>query len=802
MSEDERTGWLDAVLGSLFEGAKAPEEWATFTSFASQVRAERTTLGAHPSPRVAPPSAMAMSILVDTLRRTFGAGTLPEQIIDQLGAADANLLVTAFTHIPRTTGSKEERAYAMLMLCSTLVHPIAWPAGQLLSAQLKCPDVLGWSGMALLFAYCDSASLGRALGRVLLVADSRIRSQLISFLVAITAAVPSRMKDLVSHADLKKALDTDMQRIPRGVGKPVKNYFNPSSVAGVAQSGKRRTTGNGSPRSEMTRFLQQQAYRLEREAVPARGGFRENSPCAVDIRVGPADKEWDSLRHAFPDHLLPTSGLSTLTVWLSEPRHIPNGVHGSLEIGPRGPSSTCRLSFVSGSAGEFDGRLSLLHNGRVLQTARLKGKVLSANDRPSRDGTPHLEEQVAVSQFLSGLDVCKGFDLAVVMNRGNQDEGRAAVYRGEQAQITALTTAAAIGKQINDALSEAASTAADMVDGIDSPAGSALLVFLARLGHMLGMHLFGHGFERRDQAGILKSHRIQIVDARSDGILPLEFVYDYPSPSLKATPCPNWRTAVQAGDCPSTCPLAISDHSAEHVCPMGFWGLSKVIERHKFDQTLVTPGRATLLAEHSPASGKIKLCGDVVMAFSSRVAAEPRKQVEDVFGKYNLVKARTVTSWDEWKAVVSTTNPPLIVGIVHADSDGMVPTLEIEGTPLAIVDLTHGHITSGAECAIAPVVLLIGCDIAQAHAAYGSYVLTFRLRGASVVVATISTLYPRQAAAAASRLADTLFGGPDGSTTIGEALRNTRQQAVLHGELLSLSLLAYGDADWELETGE
>ncbi|MCX2862260.1 hypothetical protein OOZ63_10450 [Paucibacter sp. PLA-PC-4] len=795
MSDEHRANWVDAVLERLLAGTRAHEDQATLASFAAQVRAYCTPLAAHAVLRSEPPTPIAMGILAATLRGTFGPGAAPEQIIRQLYGNDANLLVTAFGYVSPAVGSVEDRACAMLVVCSVLRHTGAWPARQLLDAQTRAPNVLGWSGMASLFAYCDLASLCEALEPRVLVANSSSRTQLAEFVMSIAAAVAMTKKDLVNRADMKKALDEDILRSPRGSGTSVTNFSYRARIGT-----RRRSAGDDSNDASLARFLQQQAFCFEPHAVPAQGGFRADSPCAIDIRVGPAEEAWNSLPCAFPDHLLPPGELSTLTVWLSEPTYIRAGVQGSLKIAPHGPSSTCRLTFTSGPAGNFDGRLTLLHNGRVLQTARLLGKVLGLNERPLPDGTPHLEEHVVVSHRLSSLDASNGFDLALVASCDSQDAAGAAVYRGEQTQITALAAAAAIGRDIHDALSKAARIGVDMQDGLESEPGRELIVILARQGHLLGMSLFGSGFERRDQEGISKSHRIQLVDSRADGVLPLEFVYDHPSPADCAKPCPNWKAAIQGGDCPGTCPLATSDHSAAHVCPMGFWGLSKIIERHKFDRTKVTPGVATLLAEHSPASGRIKLRGNVVMAFSNRVTAEPRRQVQDALGKYTLVTAHILTSWEEWRAVVSKTNPPLIVGLVHADSNGREATLEIEGTTLSIVDLTRGHVTSGATTAIAPVVLLIGCDIAQALADFGAYVMTFRLRGAAVVVATMSTLYGKQAAAAASRLTDTMFSNPDGLTTIGKALRDTRQQALLHGELLSLSLLAYGDADWELET--
>lgn len=801
MSEVLRANWLDALLVRLLAGAWAQEEEATLALFASQVRAGCTSQNFHAVPQAESPAPIAMVILAVTLRRTFGLGATPDQIIHQLDAADANFLVTAFWHVPNTFGTDDDRACAMVMLCSVLRHTGAWPAAQLLDAQIRAPSVLGWGGMASLFAYCDPAGLCEALAPRVLLANSSNRSQLAAFVTSIAAAVATTRRDLVSRADLKKALDEDILRRPRGSGIPVTNFANTGSGATSTRSGTRGLPGSDSSKDAVrARFLQQRAFCLEPNPFPARGGFRANSLCAVDIRVGPVDKAWNSLVEDFPDHLLPANELSILTVWLSEPNRLPTGIQGCVTIGPRGPSSTCRLSFFSGPAGDFDGRITLLHNGRVLQTARLVGKVLGVNERPPHDGTPHLEKHNSVSNRLSGLDASNGFDMALVTSGDNLEDASAAVYRGEKTQITALAAAASIGKRIHNALSEAARTAADMRDGVDSDAGRKLIVILARLGHQLGMNLFGDGFERREQRGVLRSHRIQIVDSREGGVLPLEFVYDHPSPALEAILCPNWRAAIQAGDCPDTCSLITSDHSAEHVCPMGFWGLSKIIERHKFDRTMVTPGVATLLSEHSPASGRIRLRGNVVVAFSKRVTNPLRSQVQEAFGKYSSVTASTLKSWEEWRTFVSSTNPPLIVGLVHADSNGDDATLEIEGTALPVTDLTRGHVTSGAADAVAPVVVLMGCDIAEALAECGSYVMTFRLRGAAVVVATISTLYPTQAAAAASRLTDTIFGNPDGFTTIGKALRDTRQCALLHGELLSLSLLAYGDADWELET--
>jgi hypothetical protein len=82
----------------------------------------------------------------------------------------------------------------------------------------------------------------------------------------------------------------------------------------------------------------------------------------------------------FPEHLLPESAAGhILNVVFSEPNHAPEPQVQTITLPPRsGPSTTCRFHFQTrGDVSEFEGRIIVLHENRVLQTALLKAEVFS-----------------------------------------------------------------------------------------------------------------------------------------------------------------------------------------------------------------------------------------------------------------------------------------------------------------------------------------------------------------------------------------------------------------------------------------
>ena len=72
-------------------------------------------------------------------------------------------------------------------------------------------------------------------------------------------------------------------------------------------------------------------------------------------------------------------------------------------------------------------------------------------------------------------------------------------------------------------------------------------------------------------------------------VLPIEVIYDLPPPNHRPRLCPNWKQALAEGTCdPPTHHVEDVEGRLNVVCPAGFWGISKVVERQAVDPSRLT----------------------------------------------------------------------------------------------------------------------------------------------------------------------------------------------------------------------
>jgi hypothetical protein len=96
-------------------------------------------------------------------------------------------------------------------------------------------------------------------------------------------------------------------------------------------------------------------------------------------------------------------------------------------------------------------------------------------------------------------------------------------------------------------------------------------------------------------------------------------------------------------------------------------------------------------------------------------------------------------------------------------------------------------------------VLLLGCATGVSDYPLLKLPTSFRRRGASIVLTTLTTVLGRHAGPVAQMLVEALHSLPAGDTRpFGEIARDVRRKALADGNLMALVLAAYGDADWHL----
>lgn len=562
------------------------------------------------------------------------------------------------------------------------------------------------------------------------------------------------------------------------------------------------------------RYIQQRSFRRRGEDLAeVRSGYLLGDPVLVRIHIGPLRADSIAAPTAFPEERLsPDEDAHLLQVVFHEPRQFEQPMLGEIRLPRSGDSSAADFVFTPRAEGAFEGRITVLHRGRVLQTVLLHALVLGVSRiRPAGAQDIRLDGVVEVRRDWSDLAKRRRFDLALVHNHSADGQASLTAVAGAKAWAARLDGIEQPVRRLNDLLSGVAHSVADHGDGLDQGENPALLVKLARVGSNLYSMLY------RDQLKVLASDgfdvgddsvtHVQVVSARPDAVVPLEFLYDYNAPDPGATVCPQHRRALEEGRCPADC--ARSSEPRRHVCPMGFWGLKKVIERHLFDQRAMAaaPAGAEVLLRVEAVEGRdrLDLRSGALLGHSAEVAPEEvRKLVSGLLPALARGVA-LVGDWNEWMAAVGRHRPALLVAFPHNEGKEEDVLLEIGGAKLYTLDLPACYVR--ADPSATPVVFLLGCDVAGTAQDFSSHVRYFRQAGAAVVVSTIATVFGPHAvrvgeAILEGMLAATSAAGaasaPPAVARIGEALRDARRSALLESLPMAMCVVAFGDADWRL----
>lgn len=554
------------------------------------------------------------------------------------------------------------------------------------------------------------------------------------------------------------------------------------------------------------RHLQQRSMRRAGRAwKDVRDAYAVGEAIRLRVRIGtPEDTAWSSAPTPFPEHELPMErDEHRLQVVVHEPLQFDEPMLRELVLPRTGSSSEAEFLFTPRSTGRFDARISVLHNGRVLQTARLRAPVLAKRSQPAArsDGIALLDE-TQVRHDWSELGRRRRFDLAIVLNHTTDGLPRLTAVAERRAWATNLDGIREPLLQLNAALSDAARSIADHADGLDKGDNPQLLVRLARIGADLYsalcldqlVELTEGGFDPRADT---LTH-IQVVSARADAVVPIEFFYDHPPPAADAKRvCPGYREALRDGRCPADCEGRTDP--AAYVCPMGFWGLRKVIERHVYSPRLGRPDDAELVIQAEPATGRdrIELGRCAVLGFSRQVPKTASAPLLELLSARFADATLEAADWNAWKQAIGAHRPALLVAFPHNDGRQQDIRLEIGGDFLSTLRLARDYVRP--EGAAPPLVFLLGCDVAGTAESFSNHVRYFRQAGAAAVISTTATVFGEHAVAVGSKILSRLLraGGED-ADQLGELILDARREALLDSLPMALCVVAFGDADWRL----
>jgi hypothetical protein len=567
------------------------------------------------------------------------------------------------------------------------------------------------------------------------------------------------------------------------------------------------------------RWILTQVWELSDPAKPRRmrRAFRAGAAHAVKVRVGPIDADWFAAEGATPDESvdarLPDAAEHTLAVIFFVP------AVGLQDRRPLVLPSTGASKVVQFSLPPFEHRapaeawISLVFEGRHIQSARLAGFAFDDPDAAPEESAMSFQ-WAAIVPGLAEPGVRGPFDASLWLDARDDEEHVAGVGVPDADDIIAF------GDDHLDGILNAIRSllrrpvdAPEQFEDLTASTSVGLLRALALQGRALH-ELIGARLEEALPGRPLE--RIQIVQTDRVDLAPLEFVYDLPIPSQDARLCTGWTDQVRAGAgrCPdANHPPAALPRQVSTVCPLGFWGLSRVIERQVIKARDVRSDGFGLRVAPTAPETRLAPLGGALFGFSSRLDAVVSGQSTAVLETLNAVtsdRARVVDTWPAWVSAISD-RPSLLVLLSHTVEQQEMAALEIGpeqgGSRITLVELVPEFVK--AEPADTPIVLLLGCDTAVERNQFRSFVAQFLDRGAALVVGTITPVLGEHAAPVAQALIDAIASGlaPDAATpgdratTFGDLMLDLRRRLLVDGELTALSVTSFGDADWPLSPG-
>jgi hypothetical protein len=551
--------------------------------------------------------------------------------------------------------------------------------------------------------------------------------------------------------------------------------------------------------------LSDPATKSREEGRPERPGepissFRAGSLHRIDVRVGPLDDKWIASDRRFPNEQLPRSEREhCLTVILSEPVMVPQPQIAHIFLPAEGSSTTCSFHFqVHEGSGQVEARITVLYKNRVLQTSILKGPIQSAGKSVPANEVISFVPEVVVSPGMSDLDRQSVYGAALLLNHPVGGGPQVMKIVNERAELISTANLATFVQQIEDKLARCDWASKDFRN-LSAPGTVELLRFLAAHGSLLYGGIVKQQFIDQNLAA---AKRVQVIAAKLGTHLPVEYFYEFKSPDPTATLCPSAESALRAGECRD---CGKRKDQNRYVCPLGFWGINRVLEWHLF-----RPQAARDLGNHDFALQQEKIAQRkqleglraAVIGASSRVNAEVKNSVPNLIAVFKKTKvpAISVNTWQRWKTDIAAHSPSILVLIPHTDTDAQLklPKMEIgDAQWLTLDQLDESYVRSSGG---PPIVLLLGCETGQQQVSFEDFISNFAYRGAAIVVSSTTFLLGRQATLLAGEFVRTLreMSSKNGDKTFGDVVLTVRRNMLRKGYPMVLSVSSYGDADWRI----
>lgn len=546
------------------------------------------------------------------------------------------------------------------------------------------------------------------------------------------------------------------------------------------------------------RWLQAELYEIAGDGLaPLQRGLRVGAEHRLDVWIGPQQAGAIRAPEVFPEYQLPAYlEIYELQILFWQVNAVPQLQSGKVWLPKgRGTSTSCAFHFrVRADVSSFEGRLQVMYGDRTLQTMLLTAPVLPDPSTAPEGSRIEFRLDTPVRASPAGLDPAQPRGPAFFSDTPSGATPQMTAVAGDRVALHSLEGVDRTIKLIRGRLEQIAS-APDAFATLDDAATKKLLRFLARQGRLLYNVMAGtylQGFHLADDLPI------QVVSAR-ESFLPIEFMYDRPAPAGDAELCPIAAAALDSGEC-TECLWKTEDEAKKYVCPLGFWCMRRVIERHAVRpvaETGLEGAEYALAADPTEGRNTLNVLRSAVCASSDRVRPDDVEALRASLGAAIGEHVVYVKDWTAWRQAVQAGSPSLLVLLPHTlRDDDQIPTLEIgELQQLPEIDITWQDV-HGEGAAAPPVVLLLGCETAVPDIPFQNFATQFRISGAAIVLNTLAPVLGRHVVPVAQMLVEELKCAGEAGSTFGKALLEVRRRGLATGLPVVLSLVAYGDADW------
>jgi hypothetical protein len=382
-----------------------------------------------------------------------------------------------------------------------------------------------------------------------------------------------------------------------------------------------------------------------------------------------------------------------------------------------------------------------------------------------------------------GLDALGGprsdISLSFVVNQDANAHHALTGIRDGEAVVVPLTVFTKVARFIGDELDRLADGQGGKKPFAAKSTNLELLITLAGQGRMLRTQLEAHFRMPK------KLEQVQIISADPNQILPLEFCYDGTAPDEDATFCTKAPARLRAGATSCTC-----GDGPRVVCPLRFWGISRVIERHAV--AVGTPAANDVVKVGSRGLDRALELDGKVMWVMDPDAGKPAERKRALQGLTRALSGRVlkVDTWAQWKKALQD-SPTVIAAVLHHGEDGG-GEYQLKDEKLAMFRLDERYVKPGQ------LVIFLGCSTAGQTGSSFTPASTFIVAGAKVVVGTYSKTVGRFAALCASELV-LRANAAKPKERFAEVLRRARGSLLARGYTTAMSLVALGDADCVIE---